>query len=101
MQRVFVDRLVGLAGSAALPQVRAIATYRLDRRRAALAAAQPGLPEAERAHRAMLVRDIARFLERPGEAYRTAATPAPPPGAPIGQPAMSWIEWLDRDREDW
>ena len=51
-----------------------------------------------------LVRDIKRFLNRPAENFREINQVSPPPGAPIGQPAMDWIQrselwytWLEQD----
>ncbi|HEX6940957.1 MAG TPA: zinc-dependent metalloprotease [Longimicrobiales bacterium] len=100
-QRVFVDRLMALAAEAEMPQVRAIATYRLERLTADGLKASDDLAEADLAHQALLARDIRRFLERPAAPYAPPATPEAPPGAPIGDPALDWLggpalDWLDR-----
>ena len=44
------------------------------------------------AHFALLKRDVERFLTRPAAAYPQARQLAAPPGAPIGQPAPSWLD---------
>jgi hypothetical protein len=113
VQRVVIDRLMDLAGTAAMPQVRAIATYRLSGRAAELARGSAAsnssarTAEADLAHAALLARDIERFLSRPGPIYAQAVTPQPPPGAPIGEPAMDWLRamelpcsWWADSRED-
>ena len=104
VQRVVVDRLMTLAGAAPAAQVRAIASRALagigERSRAA---------GADSAHHALLAADIRRFLERPFEPAKPIASPAPPPGAPIGDPGQwwldaspaagtSWWEWVIRER---
>ncbi len=99
-QRVIVDRLMELAGSAAMPQVRAIATHRLQHRAAHLAgsvasARSTAQASADAAHAALLARDIQRFLERPGPVYVQAPAQQPPPGAPIGEPAMEWLRAIE------
>ena len=91
----FVDRLMTLAGDAAMPQVRAIATSRLRRIAARLKAAPP-IGDAQTAHAALLQDDIARFLARPHPPAETAATPTAPPGAPIGASTA----WGSAD-DDW
>jgi hypothetical protein len=103
VERVVVDELIDLAGSASMAQVRAIANLELHRRLAELSRvarelASPSAPnEANIAHATLLAADITRFLERPATAV-AVRTPAPgaPPGAPIGEPAMDWlrrVEW--------
>jgi hypothetical protein len=99
VERVIIDELIDLAGSASMPQVRAIATLKLEKRSAELArltaatggAARAGSVAAE-AHANLLASDITRFLERPALAV-AVRTPGPeiPPGAPIGEPAMDWL----------
>lgn len=91
VQRVFVDRLMELAGTAEMPQVRAIATHRLAAHAAHLANGGERPSEPESAHVAMLARDIQRFLERPGPVYAQTPTQPMPPGAPIGEPAMEFL----------
>jgi len=90
-QRVLVERLMALAERATMPQVRAIATHRLERLGSGELRASREASEADVAHYALLTRDIRRFLERPASPYQPPATPDIPPGAPIGEPAMDWI----------
>jgi hypothetical protein len=84
VQRVVTEGLEGLAASAEMPQVRAIATLKLkDLEQRAQQASTQG-ETAERAHFTLLGADIGRFLTR---AYDPAKQPAPltePPGSPIG-----------------
>jgi hypothetical protein len=109
VERVVVDELIDLAGSAPMSQVRAVATYKLARRGAELgrtsAATTDGnggngaarAAEPETAHAMLLAIDIKRFLERPATAVAVRmASPAIPPGAPIGEPAMEWLRRLDQ-----
>jgi hypothetical protein len=99
VQRVIVDQLLALAGSAPMPQVRAVVTDRLTRRLAALR--RPGATGDEAAHRALLASDIARFLERQDAAVERPTLPEPPPGAPIGQPALDWLLRMDPPCSMW
>ena len=105
VERVVIDELMDLAGSAPMSQVRAIATLKLQRRSAELgkvatAAATNGGEgnEGDVAQANLLVADIHRFLTRPTNpvAIRFGA-PTAPPGAPIGEPPMSWLQWLEPD----
>jgi hypothetical protein len=99
IQRVLVEEMMNLAGSAPMAQVRAVATDRLTRRLAALRRA-PGTG-AEAAHRALLIADIERFLERPAEPDDSPGLPTIPPGAPIGQPALDWLSRLEPPCSMW
>jgi hypothetical protein len=96
VERAVVDGVMDLAESAAMPQVRAVATQRLQRQQAALTrlAATPAAAQGKgdvAAHAGLLAADIKRFLERPAGAVTRMASPAAPPGAPIGEPAMDWL----------
>jgi hypothetical protein len=82
VERVVVERLMGLAGNAGMPQVRALASDRLQA--IARAAALPRPDRAEAAHAALLAQDIQRFLTRPLAPVTMPAAPVIPPGAPIG-----------------
>jgi hypothetical protein len=93
MERVVLDGLMGLAQSASMTQVRAIATQTL--RQIQSRYAPPVAAVAERAHRQLVVDDIKRFLEQGMDTLRPAATPAPPPGAPIGDYDMDYLFGLD------
>ena len=94
--RVVADGLMRLAGGAAMPQVRAVASQHLDRlAQTAIGLGRSG--DGQGAHFALLARDIQRFQDRPHGPWSPLATPGAPPGAPIGSPAMDWIvgwtEW--------
>ncbi|HEX9164727.1 MAG TPA: zinc-dependent metalloprotease [Gemmatimonadales bacterium] len=83
VQRVAIERLMGLAADAGMPQVRAVAVLKLAELRGRLTAASTDT--AARAHRMLLAMDISRFLDR---AYDPASRPRPPqnpPGSPIGE----------------
>ena len=99
--RVVVDRLVTLAAGAPAAQVRAIASVELGMLRNRLDQARPSGDFATTAHRKMVMEDIRRFLERPGEAYRTVPVAAAPPGAPIGEPDQWWIDASPVARSAW
>ncbi|HUP03647.1 MAG TPA: zinc-dependent metalloprotease [Bryobacteraceae bacterium] len=89
-ERVVVDRLMALAGSAPNQQVRAATAYQLNRLAARLKA-EPGVGDGEQAQRAQLASEIKRFQDRPAEAVHPAAQPQIPPGAPIGDPEPDWL----------
>jgi hypothetical protein len=100
VERVFTDQLMHLAANAPMPQVRAIASAKLAQMREVLEQSSGGL-SAEAAHHAKISRDIARFLERPASEFGQPTTPSAPPGAPIGEPAMDWLERLDQPCAWW
>jgi hypothetical protein len=93
VERVFVDRIMALAGQARMPQVRALATQSLTEIRNRVQEAAPGIDEATQAHYLLLQQDIERFLRRPHEPIATPQAPAAPPGSPIGDPGMAWLDW--------
>ena len=104
VERVVVDELIDLAGSAPMSQVRAIATLQLQRRAAELgrtdAATGPsavrGTATSAAAHSALLASDITRFLTRPATAVAVRMpSPGVPPGAPIGEPAMDGLRRVE------
>ena len=85
VQRVVVDRLIGLAATAEMAQVRAIAAAKLSQ-----LASRP-VPAAARttdnqAARALLAADIRRFQARPYDPTKAPGPPNAPPGSPIGLP---------------
>jgi hypothetical protein len=92
IERVAAERLMGLAASARMPQVRALATDAL--RTFAQAQATPG-DRAQAAHSALLADELRRFLERPLAPLASPTTPAAPPGPPIGQPALDYLRSLE------
>jgi hypothetical protein len=91
---VVIDQLMELAGNAPMPQVRALATYALQRRAAALTQVTAASDVATRASMALMAGDIRRFLSRPATPAGRAASAAIPPGAPIGEPAMEWLQMV-------
>jgi hypothetical protein len=93
--RVVADRLMALAASAPMPQVRAIATWKLEQLRDKLSPPGAAVTSAAAASARLIAADIKRFLERPAEPFRPLATPEPPPGAPIGDPGPWWLPWHD------
>ena len=93
--RIVADGLMGLAGGASMPQVRAVAARHL----AGMKSMAEGLAQGDggaAAHFALLARDIRRFEDRPFDSWTPATAPQAPPGAPIGSPAMEWVA----DRND-
>ena len=101
-ERVFVERAMTLASNADMPQVRALATARLSRLAQAYdEEAAKGGTEARRAHARLLSLDITRFLDRPAAPVTPRAIPSAPPGAPIGEPALRWIERLEPPCSHW
>ena len=88
-QRVFVDELMSTASGAPMPQVRAIATLYLQRLGASRTGATGNTMEV--AHAGLLAHDIKRFMDRPATAADIRQTPLAPPGAPIGDPGMDWL----------
>lgn len=103
VERVVVDELMDLAATAPMAQVRAVANQKLLRRQTELqqvAAAGPttAASESDVARATLLVADITRFMTRPANPVATRfAAPTAPPGAPIGEPAMEWLKWLEPD----
>lgn len=89
VQRVVVERLMTLANTADMSQVRAIASQKLKQREQRLTAT-PGTGTTS-AHAALLASDIKRFLDRPFAPATRTDVPSAPPGAPIGEPAMDWL----------
>ncbi|MFN7914414.1 MAG: zinc-dependent metalloprotease [Vicinamibacterales bacterium] len=89
-ERVFVDRVMWLAWASPNPQVRALSTARLvsiaDRLKAV-----SGADSADRAAHALLISDIAKFLDRPYDPSKPILPPSAPPGAPIGDIPMDWL----------
>jgi hypothetical protein len=88
-ERVFVDELMNLASGAPMPQARALATLYLQRIGAQ--GAGSGASVMEQAQVALLSNDIKRFIERPHTNADIRTTPAAPPGAPIGDMGMDWL----------
>ena len=89
VQRVVVEHLTTLASSSDMSQVRAIATNALQKRMQTLTNGSAG------AHELLLAADIKRFLERPAPTATRPEIPSAPPGAPIGDPGMDWLNRLE------
>jgi hypothetical protein len=94
VQRVVMEALMSLAGGADMPQVRAVASLRLQRRAGALQGMLTSADDANAAHFALLARDVDRFMNRPAQTFSSPGTPVAPPGAPIGDPGMDWLDRL-------
>ena len=91
VQRVVVERLTMLADSSEMSQVRALATETLRQQMQAMSNGQNGPAGA---HESLLAADIKRFLDRPAPAATRPEIPTAPPGAPIGDPGMDWLNRL-------
>ena len=93
--RVVADGLMGLAGGASMPQVRAIAVRHLGRVKS-MAQGLAMSNDNAAPHFALLAEDIQRFEDRPFDSWTPTTAPQAPPGAPIGSPSMDWIgDWGD------
>jgi hypothetical protein len=91
VQRVIVARMMELAESAPMPQVRAVASLRLSQFVAAARDRAAAGTDASRAHYGLLADDLERFLKRPAKTVDVPALPAIPPGAPIGAPDLDFL----------
>ena len=90
-ERVLVDRVMWLASAAQNAQVRAIASYKLQRL-ATRMRAEVGRTDSDVAAHTLLASDIKRFLERPSaDAQKVIPTSPAPPGAPIGDLPQEWL----------
>jgi hypothetical protein len=92
VERAFVERLMALAADAPMAQVRAITAYQLQEITVAVAEASSTANPADRAHYLALASDVARFLERPYAPVAMPSGPGMPPGSPIGDPGMHWVD---------
>ena len=92
---VVVTRLIDLADTAPMPQVRAIALQKL--RQIQARASRPGASATEAPFLQLIATDIQRFLDRPAEPARRVAPPGTPPGAPIGDGMLDLIGERDCD----
>jgi hypothetical protein len=90
IQEVVVGRLIDLADTAPMAQVRAIAAQKLK----ALQARPAVVNAADRAMQELLAADIKRFFDRPSQPARVIAAPGTPPGAPIGDYGMDYLAGL-------
>lgn len=105
VERVLIDRLITLTNNARMPQVRAIANMRLQRKVDELKQWPGDVGDAAAAHYALLARDVDRFLARPAQEFAQPVTASAPPGAPIGDPALDWLNtsapWCSWSDEEW
>ncbi|MEX2466487.1 MAG: zinc-dependent metalloprotease [Gemmatimonadota bacterium] len=92
VERAFVERLIALAAEAPMAQVRAVASYQLEEITVEVAEASATANPADRAHYLALAGDVARFLERPYAPVAVPSAPDMPPGSPIGDPGMHWVD---------
>jgi hypothetical protein len=90
-ERVLVDRVMWLASGSPNAQVRAIATARLMALLTRMKDA-PASDPGDRAAHALLAADIQRHLDRPAQPVQFIAPVPAPPGAPIGDVPMDWLE---------
>lgn len=91
IERVYVDKLMALASTAPMPQVRAIASENLENLAARLTKSTRRASDGDSAHYKLLVADINRFMNRSFDAVKQPDATKAPPGAPIGEPAMNWL----------
>jgi hypothetical protein len=95
LQEVVVGRIIDLADTAPMAQVRAIAAQKLKAIQAR--AARPTPAAADAAMLQLLASDIKRFFDRPNQPARVIAAPGTPPGAPIGDPGMDYLSGYLRE----
>jgi hypothetical protein len=88
VEAVVVDGIMRLAADAPMLEVRAQANAALQSIREHLA------EHSDVPHAALMASDIERFMVRPHSPAEPVEGVDAPPGAPIGQPAMSWLEGL-------
>jgi hypothetical protein len=92
IQEVVVGRIIDLADTAPMAQVRAIAAQKLK----AIQARPAAVNAADKAMQDLLAADIKRFFDRPNQPARVIASPGTPPGAPIGDTGMNYLDGLLR-----
>ncbi|MCH6547769.1 MAG: zinc-dependent metalloprotease [Gemmatimonadetes bacterium] len=95
VERVVIDHVMELASQAPMPQVGAIAAMHLQTAQNDLTNRVASASRGDAAHYSQIARDIARFFNRPAAEVSQPATVTAPPGAPIGDPAMDWLRWIE------
>ena len=95
IERVYVEELMALAGTAPMPQVRAIASDNLEDLAARLTKKTRRASDGDSAHYKLLVADINRFMNRSVDAIKQLDAANAPPGAPIGEPALNWLGYQE------
>lgn len=93
VERLFVERLMALAGGSPVGQVRAVATWELEETARWLSqeANDAAADDGDLAHYLLLSTDISRFLSRPHATVETPSAPTMPPGSPIGMAPLQWL----------
>ena len=92
VERALADRLMVLAARAPMAQVRAVTTHALRTLVGFLDEESAGAGGATHAHYFLLQEDIERFLTRPQGIIALPDAPDLPPGSPIGDPGMGWLD---------
>jgi hypothetical protein len=92
VERVLVDRIMVLAARAPMAQVRAMSAHSLEMLADFLTEEEAGADGANHAHYSLLRQDIRRFLTRPQGVIAMPEAPDMPPGSPIGDPGMRWLD---------
>jgi len=101
VQRVVLERMMDLAATAPMSQVRALTTGRLVRKMNQLGGVS-GVSEADEAHARLLAMDVKRFLDRPYAPYAPPPAVEPVRGDPIGDAGMEFFRRYDFERRcDW
>lgn len=91
-----MSHLMRLSATAPMPQVRAEATWALNRLSNTLGSvlqrgdSQQRQDPSKQAHYFSTKNEIDRFLARPMEGPSAPGAPSAPPGSPIGDPGMTW-----------
>jgi hypothetical protein len=103
IERALVDRVMWLASASPNSQVRAIASFKLQKLAAHLHA-EAGRSESDQAQHTLIAADIKRFLERPAADQQKVIPASPaPPGAPIGDMGQEWLrrpDWCEWDENN-
>ena len=93
VEGVVVEQLKALASHAGMGQVRAIANYQLKEIRKNFSLeTRTWENTAERAHYELLGSRIEQFLSRPNAPFIAPNTLPAPPGAPIGDSGLDWLD---------
>jgi hypothetical protein len=93
LERVFVDHTMTLSTRSPMAQVRALATQALVELRDRVDQGGAAVDPRTQAHYFLLKQDIDRLMERPHEAVQIPDPLVAPPGGPIGEPDLGWLEW--------
>ena len=91
VERLVAERIMRLAETAPMAQVRAVASLKLGDLRDRLALTVNTGTVADQAHHTLLAQDIQRFLDRPADSFAQPEAPPEPPGAPIGDTGLEYL----------